>query len=130
MKDNEIIKDCPFCGGKGEHQFFYNDHTIYCTKCGASARLFYPTKKEALEAWNNRGDDDLINRLKAEVERYKHSIKLLENDVKTAKSEAYKEFAERLKKETQWLPLFTPIKEHFVTISQIDNLLKEMAGAE
>lgn len=40
---------------------------------------------------------DLINRQKSEIERYLHSIKLLENDVAIAKSEAIKEFAERLK---------------------------------
>ena len=39
---------------------------------------------------------DLINRQKAEIERYKGVIKLLENDVLTAKAEAVKEFAERV----------------------------------
>ncbi len=36
---------------------------------------------------------DLANRQKAEIERYLHSIKLLEKDVAQAKSEAYREFA-------------------------------------
>ena len=42
---------------------------------------------------------DLINHQQAEIERYLHSIKLLENDVATAKSEAIKWFAEKLKME-------------------------------
>ena len=35
---------------------------------------------------------NLFNRQKAEIERYKGVIKILENDVATAKSEAVKEF--------------------------------------
>lgn len=39
---------------------------------------------------------DQVNRLQAENERYKGVIKLLENDVHTAKNEAVKEFAEKI----------------------------------
>jgi|GEM_PF-2614837 len=44
-----------------------------------------------------RKNAEYINELKAEIERYKGVIKLLEKDVLTAKTEAIKEFAERLK---------------------------------
>ena len=38
-----------------------------------------------------------IEKFKAEIDRYKGVIKLLENDVKNSKADATKEFAERLK---------------------------------
>lgn len=71
---------------------------------------------------------DLINRQKAAIKRYKCVIKLLESDVATAKSEAIKEFAERLKKE-RIKPEF-PWDSFFVTEEAIDNLVKEMTEDE
>ena len=53
---------------------------------------------DRLKAQNKEFDEKIIMQLglidyqKAESERYLHSIKLLENDVKTAKEEAVKEF--------------------------------------
>ena len=41
---------------------------------------------------------DLINRLEAEIERYKGVIKLLENDVQTGKVEAVKAFVKKFEK--------------------------------
>ena len=46
-----------------------------------------------------------------------------------AKSEARKEFAERLYQISKWLPL-TVMQQPFVTINDIDNLLAEMDGKE
>ena len=60
---------------------------------------------------------DLINRQKAEIERYKGVIKLLESDVKNAKSEAIKDFAVRLKSRF----MYNETLANF-----IDNVLKEM----
>jgi hypothetical protein len=53
---------------------------------------------------------NLINRLKAENERYKGVIKILEKDVADAKTEAYKEFAERLKQRYS-APIYNVIME-------------------
>lgn len=61
---------------------------------------------------------DLINRKQAEIER-------LNKQLKTAKSEAIKEFSEKLKQVSQYLPLAV-ISDSFVSVSQIDNLVKEM----
>lgn len=65
---------------------------------------------------------DLINRQQAEIERYKHSIKLLEDDVATAKSEAIKEFADEL------IGTCYRIPQHYFTWAQvvfeINNLVK------
>lgn len=76
---------------------------------------------------------DLINRQKTEIERLQNTINdildrqpiLVERAEKYAKSEAYKEFAERLKDESQMADCFDSynmvVGTHF-----INNLLKEM----
>ena len=51
----------------------------------------------------------------------------LEEDIKTAKAEAYKEFAERLKKWQQYSDDFTC---YAVAVPEIDNLLKELVGED
>ena len=84
--------------------------------------------------------NDFINRQKAEIERLQSMVdaeldtihdlgddyeRVLEEEnelVKTAKSEAIKEFAERLKEYTYDIVLYGEI----VTVSQIDSLVKEM----
>ncbi len=84
---------------------------------------------------------DLITRQKAEIERLKAELKkdcqimkeaivIVEeaqqenaNAIKTAKAEAIKEFAERLKKEL-WCGTIYPKQ----TMNIIDNLVKEMVG--
>lgn len=68
---------------------------------------------------------DLINRTRAENERYKGVIKLLEKDVADAKSEAYKEFAEGLKEISRE---HSETNARIVYELQIDNLVKERVG--
>ncbi len=81
---------------------------------------------------------ETINRQQAEIERLKNECFCIANEcdaikdcidtaVEEAKAEAIKEFAERLKKCSQWLPL-TAIPDPFVTVNDIDNLVKEMVG--
>lgn len=68
---------------------------------------------------------DQVNRLQAEIERYKGVIKLLENDVLTAKNEAVKEFAERLKSLQIGLEI-SGESLYYIPIDCIDNLVKDM----
>ena len=70
---------------------------------------------------------NLINRQKAEIERYKGVIKLLENDVLTTKTEAVKEFAERLKATFPSREDKRCTLDDCYTLDCIDNLVKEMA---
>ena len=78
----------------------------------------------------------LINRYKADIERYKGVIKLLEKDVAEAKVEAYKEVAERIKQIIcdHCYPDFNkdgkPINVWNATngYKAIDNLVKERIG--
>lgn len=120
MTDNEILKalehhqkrrcsECPLCDNE--------------TSCSATISTL------AL---------DLINRQQAEIERLE-KIRKADNNLitslnkcyETAKAEAYKEFAEKLKEKCyedfqETYEMLSP----YVTDDDIDNLLKEMEGEE
>lgn len=56
MQTSEL-RPCPCCEGKAK---YYDDimvygHMVYCTNCGLRV-TGYNSKKEAMEAWNNRPD--------------------------------------------------------------------------
>ena len=115
MTDNEIIKAMQCVIGK----------EMLCSECTYQKVLPFPScrmmcAKNAL---------DLINRQKAEIEKYKSGmianaevVKTLINELKTAKSEAIKEFAEKLKN------CFAISGDYLDIINIIDNLVKEMMG--
>lgn len=80
---------------------------------------------------------DLLNRQQAEIERLKKSQRIelhideefykeCQYEIKQAKSEAIKEFAERLKEHTHDIVFYGEI----VTVSRIDNLVTEMTEGE
>ena len=79
---------------------------------------------------------DLINRQKAEIERLKQSLNIeLENFAteydNKIKSEAVKEFAERLKTEyAKGMSWFKKKESYYVDAGDIDNLVKEMVGED
>ena len=117
MTDNEIIKALECCEG--------DDGISYCNKCSLYEYdncIHYISQKAR----------EVINRQKAEIDELNHDVEVLyrvkeqlKDMYKTAKSEAYKEFAERLKEmpsvincEYEWLH------------TDIDNLVKEMEGAD
>ncbi len=103
MTDNEIIKAFQMRTLKGEHPGF--------VLCGQTV--------------------DLINRQKAEIERLTNAYKQCAwerdaflDELKTAKSESIKEFAERLKENVDLCSKY--LQEDFPEI--VDNLVKEMVG--
>lgn len=119
MTDNEIVKALRRCG--------YHTECCYCNsvdECGSKRAL---------------GDNclDLINRKDAEIERLKEAYLVYEETtgLKQAKSEAYKEFAERLKEEitkTLWR-VITDLKYEGnklflrgLIFKNIDNTYKEL----
>lgn len=57
MTDHKL-KPCPFCGDEAATQSFYKNHCVYCSGCGASTLRYYPTKEDAIEAWNRRVNDE------------------------------------------------------------------------
>jgi hypothetical protein len=120
MTDNEIIKALPTVAYGGhscnlcKHKWDKGE-----VRCGLKGCRI---TREAL---------DLINRQKAEVERLKEGIKFerervdnIPNLLLQAKSEAIREFAERLKNR-----YFSSGMDMFIR-DLIDNLVKEMVGDE
>ena len=118
MTDNEIIKALETC----------NSMSIRCGNCS----YYQIPRKDGKSCSEMMLDDaiDLINRQKAEIERFEketeqtiHSIREMAFDsIKVAKSEAIKEFAERLK-EKKYGGTYP-----YVLVNEIDNLVEEMAG--
>ena len=106
--DNEIVKALEMCN--------YNADCDNCPCVG--------------ECWNvNKYAIDLINRQKAEIESLKEAYAIYEETtgLKWVRTEAIKEFAERLK-ERKWQ--YTETEHTFdfdgVDVDEIDNLVKEM----
>ena len=106
MTDNDIIKALECCEGVGG--------ISYCNNCPMYDvdNCVHILSRESL---------DLINRQKAEIERYKGVIKILENDVKTARAEAIKEFGRFLLDKSEW---------NYIHIIDIIDYVKEMAGEQ
>lgn len=109
LTDNEIIKalECCISDDKGIHEACRN-----CPLQGKNVDCPEYIRASAL---------DLINRQKAEIERYKGVIKLLENDVKTAKDEAIKDCIRRLKQIERQKGEYG-----YVTLADLDKVKKEM----
>ena len=126
MTEEQIIKALEYCFTRG-----FDESTCYeCPFYTATAKCTEDLRESVL---------DLINRQKAEIERLKRDIAIHEHVheesnaayqvlVKQAKSEAIKEFAERLKEKLQWDVEFD---NKLVFESDIDSLVKEMTeGSE
>ena len=124
--DEQIIKALECC--------FTNDFgKTNCNKCA-----FYTATAKCMDDMQN-AVIDLINRQAAEIERLTAKILVKDNindyntmqlriareELRTAKSEAIKEFAERLKKHNFVDNLSLDGKET-VYVDDIDNLVKEM----
>lgn len=125
MTDNEIIKAMQCVIG--------ND--AKCSECTYQKVLPFPScrRKCAKNAL------DLINRQKAEIERLRKSqVKEIHIDkefyeecqyeMKQAKSEAIKEFAERLKAKMRNCSMYCIDEQtyYLISYSLVDNLVKEM----
>ena len=115
MTDNEIIKAFEYCTNS-------LDCPANCPLYEYAGDCFLALHKPTL---------DLINRQKAEIERLKKAIEQCEDSgeyweskYKTAKAEAIKEFAERLKNKFEISSAYS-----FGYIAcQLDNLVKELVG--
>ena len=107
MTDNEIIKALERCskGTECKDCPYYAAATCKYVNFMASVALA------------------LISCQKEEIKRYKGVIKILENDVQTSKSEAVREFAEKLKESLSWRT--EPIDDY-----DIDELVKEMVSED
>ena len=111
MTDNEIIK--------------FIEHAINSAKSEDGFKEIYWKKLDYIL--------DLINRQKAENERLNDSVlanaeavKVLTKELKTAKSEAIKEFAERLTDKADLIKVNPFDSKWAISQDNIDNLVKEM----
>ena len=122
MTDNEIIKALECCTDESYEN---------CNECPYSTDTLSCERLKLLE-----DSLDLINSLKAEIERLKKEVSVardayisIQDRYEHTKTEAYKEFAERLNEKAQIADCFDSynmvVGTHF-----IDNLLKEMVGKE
>lgn len=123
MTDNEIKKGLECCGSP------YN-RCLECPLCEMErVKCFTELTANAL---------DLINRLEAENVRVRAKVNHFQylHDVFTTiptnriKTEAVKEFAERLKSNAYTECSITRYKYQVVQIEEIDNLVKEMVGED
>lgn len=57
------LKSCPFCGGEAvlgtwrDEYKCLNPSVVHCSGCHVETKV-YPRKKEAIEAWNRRANDE------------------------------------------------------------------------
>ena len=65
------LKPCPFCGAKANDKdqpiglgyvYHIDAYSVCCDRCGASGGN-HDGKVEAIEAWNRRVGDDLMERM-------------------------------------------------------------------
>ena len=117
MTDDEIIKALECCG---------NIVDSTCKECA-----YHETYNASCVVRLMRNALDLINRQKAEILELQKRIINWRTDMDyrpdEIKSEAIKEFAERLKEKLQWDVEFD---NKLVFESDIDNLVKEMTEVE
>ena len=122
MTDNEIIKALECCTDESYEN---------CNECPYSTDTLSCERLKLLE-----DSLELINRQNAEIEGLKKEVSVardayisIQDRYEHTKTEAYKEFAERLNEEAQIADCFDSynmvVGTHF-----IDNLLKEMVGEE
>lgn len=56
------LKPCPFCGGEAQIlvdvlKDYPATYLPCCTKCDGMVEKWFPTEKEAIDAWNRRWSD-------------------------------------------------------------------------
>ena len=110
MTDNEIIKFMQCVIG----------NEVSCSECEYQKALPFPSCRRMCA----KNALDLINRQKAEIESLKHrktELQIRNQELQHEKSEAIKEFAERLKENY----CFTDRWGKTITKSTVDDLVKE-----
>ena len=114
MTDNEIIKALECC-------------TSYdCEHCKYEPPILVPKSSLACNDALMKDALDLINRQRAEIEEKSNKLREIMPIVAELKTEAVKEFAERLKAEKWKHKNFGEL----VCVEDIDSLLKEMVGEQ
>lgn len=136
---NSVCVKCTVCHARSKLIQYDCNYVYYCGEQDVYISKERATN-DAINMWNRRAD--ILNRQKAEIERLESLTERLGNDVdvklkyiyeleeqlKTAKSEAIKEFAQRLKVES--ICPYTDIDLRVVSVGDIDTLVKEMTEVD
>ena len=145
LTDNEIIKALECCSKSNSNEEYCEDCPFkdttgaYCIDLNIKAALDLIKRKDKALKLSAKEIVDLkikVKQQKAEVERLNSSImavaevvRVVEQELKTAKSTAIKEFAERLKAEfVQGVRVYNGYASVKDISRNIDNLVKEMEG--
>ena len=118
MKDDEIRKALECCKGGIDNCKKCPYGLVECLNDNYESVLM----KDALNLINRQKAE--IERLKCSVEKWEDTAKELFNSRQTAKTEAIKEFAERLRKQAT----VDDDSTWWIANIDVDNLVKEMAG--
>ena len=94
----------------------------YCRDCSANLNV------EIIDLITRQQSE--IDRLNKEIQITKDAYTMLQTKIEIIKSEAIKEFAERLKEKSFKAIRNYGLTKDVVEICDIDNLLKEMVGEE
>ena len=122
MTDNDIIKAYEHCYINGK---CCDDCPADILECAYIEALFYNLfSRKSIE--NEVLKEEIAFKGRT-IEYAKEICDELRERLAKSKAEAVKEFAERLKECSQWLPLIA-MPDPFVAVSDIDNLVKEMVG--
>ena len=138
MTDSEIVKGLECCILGDCQGCFYGDTDQRHCKDDLMQNALDLINRQKAEIFKEKNKNSKLrnerNRLKAEVERLTAERDAMHQDViaaeeydwqcKTAKAEAHKEFADRLKENS----IATFSWNGVVLVEEIDNLLKEMVG--
>lgn len=110
MTDEQIIKALECC--------YIHSACTGCPCAGSDVDCLVGVGEGAIDLINNQKAD--IERLREDNSSLNETVSNLLNQFKNIKSEAIKEFVERLKAGSIWVDL--------VSFTRIDNILKEMVG--
>ena len=60
MEECEELKPCPFCGGEAEMlNYSETEWIVHCRMCDGMVERWRETKKEAIEQWNRRTNNEI-----------------------------------------------------------------------
>ena len=101
----EILKRCPFCGGKAKLTDLTKSHEslVECTECGARTRFFSNSEEDAVSAWNaSQVEDDAVkyeptsyscrackNATDSEIKRLREALTEIKKTVESAQDTVY-----------------------------------------